>query len=294
MKILITGARGNFPTALIPRLIVSEHKLVLFDLEPMDAPEGSISIQADIRDAAALTHAMQGCDAVIHAVAYHGISAASRNEEDYYSVNVTGTHNVLRAMLLNGIRYLVYSSSEAVYGEGMRGQRVMHEEVACIPAHIYPLTKALGEEMCHFYSRTHGFHIAMLRYGCFVPADWKTAGIGRLTNWLDREDVAQANELALGAVVAEEFCCEPFLIHCAKPFTDDDWPELVTAPHSVIERYYPGAVDLLAYNGLFVPPIHTRYDISKAVSVLGYDPEHNFEQFLHDLRQADRKAQPAT
>src|SRR5687767_8048790 len=123
MKILITGARGNFPTALIPRLRLSDHELVLFDLEPMDNPEGCVSVQADIRDAAAVTAAMRGCDAVIHAVAYHADMIARRNLDDYYGVNVTGTHNVLRAMLLNDVRSLVFSSCESVYGAGMRGLR---------------------------------------------------------------------------------------------------------------------------------------------------------------------------
>src|SRR5437870_4829151 len=120
MRIMITGARGNFATALDKRL-APEHELVLYDLEPMSEPDKGINVQADIRDAAALTHAMRGCDAVIHTVAYHGNSAAFRNEEDFYSVNVTGTHNVLRAMLLNDVKNLVYSSTEAVYGDGMRG-----------------------------------------------------------------------------------------------------------------------------------------------------------------------------
>jgi len=294
MKILITGARGNFPMALIPRLATTDNSLVLFDQEPMSAPEGCVSIQGDIRDAALLTHAMQGCDAVIHAAAYHGDSAGSRNYEDYYSVNVTGTQNVLRAMLLNDVKAMVFSSSEVVYGDGMRHHLVMDERVPCIPNHIYPLTKVLGEEMCRFYARKHDFHVAMLRYGCFIPADWKVAGLGRLSNWLDREDVAAANELALGAVLAEEFHCEAFLIHCAKPFVDSDWPTLEEEPEKVIEYYYPGAVELLAAHHLLVPQVHMRFDIGKAVTVLGYDPQHNFEQFLERLRLDEHGNHPHT
>ncbi len=286
MKILITGARGSFPLSLIPLLLAEEYELVLYDLEPMNAPEHCVSIQGDIRDAALLTHAMQGCDAVIHAAAYHENHADLRNDEDYYSVNVTGTHNILRAMRLHAIPYLVFSSSDVVFGEGMRGVRVMDETVPSVPHSLYAHTKWLSEEMCRFYARTYEFHIAILRYGCFVAADWRTAGMGRLSNWLDREDVAQANELALGAVMAEEFTCETFLIHCAKPFTDEDWPDLEAKPDAVIERYYPGALELLAEHGLVVPRVHTRYDITKAVTQLGYDPQHNFDQFLAALRKA--------
>ena len=285
MKILITGARGNFATALDRRL-AAEHELVLYDLEPMGVPDKGVSIQGDIRDAGALTHAMRGCEAVIHSAAYHGNSAGSRNEDDFYGVNVTGTHNVLRAMLLNDVKYLVYSSADAVFGDGMRGRLVMDESVPCVPNDVYSMTKLLGEDMCRFYARKHGFKVALLRYGCFVTADWRTAGVGRLNNWLDRDDVAQANELALGAVIAEAFACETFLIHCQKPFVDEDWPELVEDPGAVIERYYPGAVELLAQHGLSVPLVHHRYDIRKAVTWLGYDPQHNFDQFLSALRRS--------
>src|SRR5690242_20379845 len=102
MRVMITGARGNFATAL-DKWLASDYELVLYDLEPMSQPERGTSIQADIRDAAALAHAMRGCDAVVHTAAYGANYAAFRNDDDYYSVNVTGTHNVLRAMLLNGI-----------------------------------------------------------------------------------------------------------------------------------------------------------------------------------------------
>lgn len=290
MRILITGAKGNFPSALIPRLEELGHQLVLLDLEPLPAEialSGNCTlIQADIRDAGAVTAAMAGCDAVIHAMAYHGDMAGRRNYDDYHGVNVTGTHNVLTAMLRLNIKTLVFSSSEVVYGAGMEGRRTMDESVPCIPTHIYPLTKVLNEEMCRFYAREHDFHIAMLRYGCFVPADWKVQGMGRLTNWLDREDVVQANELALNAVAQEQFGCEAFLIHCHKPFVEADWPQLENDAAPIIEKYYPGANELLREHKLTLPKIHTRFDISKAQRVLGYAPQHNFEQFLQRLRES--------
>ena len=106
MKILITGARGNFASALITPLIAEGHELVLLDLEPMNPPEECVAVQADIRDGAAVSHAMQGCDAVIHSVAYHNYSRDFRNYEDFYTVNVTGTHHILRSMLLHGVKAL--------------------------------------------------------------------------------------------------------------------------------------------------------------------------------------------
>ena len=285
MRILITGARGNFPTGMIRRLEASDHDLVLFDIEPLPS-ENHVSIQADVRDAGAVATAVKGCDAVIHAAALHGEMGTRRNYDDHYGVNVTGTHNLLLAMMRQGVENLVFSSSDAVYGSGMKGRRVMDENVPCIPNSIESLTKVLAEEMCMYYARQHKLRVAILRYGHFAPADWKTSGMGRLTNWLDREDVAQANELALGAVAAEEVKCEAFLIQCHKPFVDSDWPELAENPEPILESYWAGCGELLAHHNLRVPKIHTRYDISKAQSVLGYEPEHNFDQFLKRLKKA--------
>jgi nucleoside-diphosphate-sugar epimerase len=282
MRILITGAKGNFPSVLIPRLEAAGHELVLLDLEPMKSARGR-TVQADIRDAGAVTAAMAGCDAVVHAMAYHGDMSSRRNHDDYYHVNITGTQNVLQAMRRWKIKVLVFSSSEVVYGSGMRGRLTMDESVPCEPDWIYPLTKVLCEQMCGFYSRTEGMRVAMLLYGCFVPADWKVQGMGRLNNWLDREDVAQANHRALDALAAGKFECETFLIHCSKPFVEADWPALAQTPETVIERYWPGSVALLKRHGLQVGPIGRRFDISKARRLLGYEPEHNFEQFLARL-----------
>jgi len=260
------------------------HELVLLDIEPIpESPHKTV--QADIRDAGAVALAMTGCDAVIHAMAYHGNMFGSRNHDDFYGVNVTGTHNVIVAMMRLGIRSLVFSSSEVVYGKGMDGQRVMDESVPCIPVHKYALTKVLCEQMCEYYSRMEGLRIASLRYGCFVPADWKVQGVGRLSNWLDKDDVAQANVLALKAVHGGKIGFENYLIHCRKPFVDSDWPDLEKNPEVVLERYWPGCTALLKRHGLEIPPVTTRFDICKATHELGYSPRNNFDEFLSALQR---------
>jgi UDP-glucose 4-epimerase len=255
-------------------------------LEPMDAPEGSISIQGDVRDAGLVSYAVQGCDAVIHAAAYHSDALPKRSEGDFYDVNITGTHNVLRAMMLHGVKNLVFSSTDAVYGDGMRENHVMDEETPCIPNNFFGMTKRVCEEMCEFYARKCHIRTAILRYGSFVPTDRHIMGLGRLCQYMDREDVAQANLLALGAVASEEITCETFLIHSAKPFAPEDWPEMEYDPKEVVERYYPGTVELLAKHGLHVPRIPYLPVINKAIETLGYDPQHNFEQFLSELRRS--------
>ncbi|MDE2126895.1 MAG: NAD(P)-dependent oxidoreductase [Armatimonadetes bacterium] len=284
MKILITGAKGNLGSCVARRLNTGSNELVLMDAEPIEAVDNCTPVQADIRDAAAVSFAMTGCHAVVHAAGYDQRAMDHHNIDDFYHVNVTGTHNVLRCMLQHNTANLIYCSSEAVYGAGLRDCTVLTELCACVPSQVAGLTKHLAEEMCRYYSRRRAVRVAMLRFGPFSHGDWKNAGLARLANGLDREDAAQAVVLALGAVQDEAFGCQAFGIHALTPFTDEDWPELEVNPAAVLDRYYPGCTDILASHGLRVPHLHTRYDITRAVTLLGYDPEYNFEQFLRRLR----------
>jgi nucleoside-diphosphate-sugar epimerase len=109
--------------------------------------------------------------------------------------------------------------------------------------------------------------------------------MGRLNNWLDREDVAHSNLAALNTLTKSPFAYEEFLIHCAKPFVEADWPQLRENPEPVIDRYFPGSIELLAGHQLKVPKVWNRFDITKAQKMLGYQPQHNFEQFLNRLKQ---------
>ncbi|MBC7528967.1 MAG: NAD(P)-dependent oxidoreductase [Chthonomonadaceae bacterium] len=286
MKILITGARGNFAIALIPQLLATGHDLILYDLEPMLAPENCIAVQADIRDAGALTAAMRDCDAVIHAASYHADHLETRNADDYHTVNVNGTQNVLRAMVLNRVKALVYSSSDTVHGDAVRNYHTLDESVPCLPNSLDDLTFCIGEELCRYYARMHRIHTAILRYGNFRPMDWRREGVRLLSNGVDRQDVAQANELALGAVLNEDFLCESFLIRSVCPFALSDLAELELTPAEVVERYYPGATEILHQYELPVPRVLMLHDINKAIETLGYDPQHTFESFLNQLTLA--------
>lgn len=69
------------------------------------------SIQGDVRDADAVEKAASGCDAIIHGAARVGVTGSW---EDFRSVNVDGTKNLLRAAHLHGIKKFVYVSTPSV------------------------------------------------------------------------------------------------------------------------------------------------------------------------------------
>ncbi len=291
MKLLITGANGNFNQSLIPKLADAGHELVLLDLEPVEAA-GHAVVQADIRDAGAVTAAMRGCDGVLHAAGYHDNMARRRNDDDYFAVNVGGTHNVLTAMTRMGVRNLVYTSTVGVYGVFARPDspvRVIDESTPLDPPNIYYANKVMCETYCDFFAAERGLRVAKLRCSCFVPASWRQTGTHLLQSRVAREDVATAHRLAIEALAADRFACEAMNIHADTPFTPGDWPDLLERPADVLERYWPGSPAVLARYGLEPPAIRFQYDIRRAKRLIGYQPRYNFPDFLTRLQ-----AEPAS
>ena len=96
MNVLVTGGGGFIGMALIKRLNAEGHRVTSFSRReyPLHWALGIKSIQADIRNQEAIEEACKGRDIVFHLAAKVGIWG---KYDDYYSTNVTGTANVIRA-----------------------------------------------------------------------------------------------------------------------------------------------------------------------------------------------------
>ena len=114
MKIaLVTGGGGFVGKAIVKRLI--ERGIVCRVIGRHRYPEvaqlGAVCLQGDIRDYSFLRESFQGVDTVFHAAALAGIWG---KWQDYHSINVQGTENVLNACRAQGISRLVYTSTPSV------------------------------------------------------------------------------------------------------------------------------------------------------------------------------------
>lgn|GEM_PF-3667992 len=78
-----------------------------------------IAIEADIRDADALTRAVGDFapDAIIHFAGLKAVGESNDLSLLYYQTNVTGTMNLLAAMDAAGCKRIVFSSSATAYGD---------------------------------------------------------------------------------------------------------------------------------------------------------------------------------
>ncbi|MGE4291035.1 MAG: NAD-dependent epimerase/dehydratase family protein [Desulfovibrio sp.] len=139
-----------------------------------------------------LGEAMKGMDGVFHLAALWLLHCYDF-PRSAFEVNIGGTFNVLEAMLANGVKKLVYSSSASVYGDALT--EPMAEDHPYNNDNFYGATKIAGEAMCHAlyhrYKNTEkAFDYAGLRYmNVYGPRqDYQGTYIAVIMKILDRLD----------------------------------------------------------------------------------------------------------
>ncbi len=286
MRVLMTGAGGTLGTLLAPMLADAGHEPVLFDVRPLRTPYEYI--QGDVRRLEDVRAATRGVEYVIHLAAVLGIQAVTAR--DFYEINLTGTFNVWEAAAEAGVRGLVFSSTMSVYKPHDKPLRtdavtVVGEDTPARPQDIYGYTKAAGEEMCRLYGRSHSIPSIALRYGMFSPEPFFPYGIRLLYGGVDASDVARAVMASLDALSFRKVRWDVFNVESLVLFSEEDHPQLLRDPMSVLDRHYPGSTKLLRERGVEeLAPIYEYYPISHAADVLGFRPECNFERWLEELK----------
>lgn len=146
-KVLVAGGGGFVGLAVVKKLlseqveavVVGRHRYPEIDRLGVEFKRG------DIRDGHFLTRAARGCDAVFHVAAKAGIWG---RRQDYFSINLSGTEQVVRACRTNGIGILVYTSTPSVVFAnhdlaGVDEQTPYAKRFLCHYAH----SKALAEDL---------------------------------------------------------------------------------------------------------------------------------------------------
>lgn len=147
MKALVTGGGGFLGRYVVEALLAAGDEATV--LARGDYPElgalGARCVRADLTDAAAVSAAVAGHEAVFHVAAKTGIFGPYA---DYHAVNVDGTANVIAACRAHGVKRLVHTSSPSATFDGgdhrdVRGDLPLPERFLC----AYPKTKAEAERL---------------------------------------------------------------------------------------------------------------------------------------------------
>src|SRR5260221_8864776 len=177
MKILLTGAGGQIGHDLIGALVARGHEVVSTDLAPRPpshAHAGGESWQRlDVTDPAATVALFMELrpELVFHLAAI----LSARGEQDpqlAYSVNQTGTWNVLEAARRAKTKRLIFTSSIAVFGPPPSGPLPdpCPDDVALHPTTMYGATKVAGELLCAYYRSRYGIDCRGVRFPGLISA----------------------------------------------------------------------------------------------------------------------------
>jgi NAD+-dependent farnesol dehydrogenase len=109
MRVLITGATGYLGRALVSAFQASGHSTVAFSRHATASGVPGETFDGDVRDAATLARAADGCDALCHSAAL--VNVWRKRREDFDDVNVGGLRHALDAARAAGIGRLVCTSS---------------------------------------------------------------------------------------------------------------------------------------------------------------------------------------
>ncbi len=223
MRIVVTGGAGFIGSHVADALLQRGHEVVILDsFDPLVHVERPSYLDAraeviagDVRDAAVVSRALRGADALSHQAAIVGLGQGLEDAPRYAMVNDAGTAVVLRSARAAGVRRMVLASSMVVYGEGayvceacgpqralLRDERDLAagrfdpgcprcgsaleprpvEETAPLdPRSVYAATKVHQEHLAFIAMREGGPAVTALRYhnvyGPRMPRDTSYAGV---------------------------------------------------------------------------------------------------------------------
>ncbi|MEJ8801569.1 NAD-dependent epimerase/dehydratase family protein [Pontibacter sp. H249] len=155
-RVLITGGAGFIGSHLADELIKQGYSVRAFDnlseqVHGKDCirpeylnPEVELMI-GDVRNAEAVTRALEGVDYVFHLAAMVGVGQSMYEIREYTDVNNMGTAVLLEALIKNPVKKLVLASSMSIYGEGL--YQTPEGELASVPERGLEQLKAADWEL---------------------------------------------------------------------------------------------------------------------------------------------------
>ncbi len=110
-------------------------------------------------------------DAVIHFAGKSIVAESIKKPDYYYENNVVGTKNILELMKTCGIRFIVFSSSAAIFGNPTKN--IIDEDHQKKPINPYGANKLEIENMLEKFSSKYDIKFCSLRYFNAAGADVK-------------------------------------------------------------------------------------------------------------------------
>lgn len=191
-RVLITGAAGAIGSTLHQRLSGRYRLLRLADRRAVTLHRAAEeAVLCDITDMDTVAASMRDIDCVVHL-------AGIPREGPWDAIlptNIVGTYNVFEAARTQGVKRVIFASSNHVIGYHRAAQPV-GIDVPPRPDSRYGAAKVFGEALGRLYADKHGMSVASLRIGSFreQPEDAR-----QLATWISPRDMTELVRCAIEA-----------------------------------------------------------------------------------------------
>jgi UDP-glucose 4-epimerase len=168
VRIFVTGGAGYIGSICVEELLQHGHDVIVFDNlsegHRMAIDPRATFIQGDLNDSKSVSLAINTSrpDAVMHLAANALVSESMQNPYKYFHSNLCGGLNLLNAMIENGIRRLVFSSTCATFGTPDRVP--IEEDTPQNPINPYGESKLMFERILRWFDQIHALTFVALRY----------------------------------------------------------------------------------------------------------------------------------
>ena len=167
-KILVTGGAGYIGSHMARDLVEAGYAVLVFDNLSTGhkrlVPRGADFMKGDLRNREDIKKAFEkhSIDAVMHFAASIVVPESVAHPTDYYENNVLASIHLLKMMLRYKVKYLIFSSTAATYGEPKHIP--VNETDETVPTSPYGQSKLMFEKILHDTAVSHGLRYVSLRY----------------------------------------------------------------------------------------------------------------------------------
>ncbi|MCK9223352.1 MAG: UDP-glucose 4-epimerase GalE [Limnochordia bacterium] len=173
MRILVTGGAGYVGSHTARHLQEAGHFIVTYDnlYKGHEKAVTGTFIKGDLADQEHLSNVFRKYrfDAVMHFAAHSLVGESVKSPDKYFRNNILGGLNLLDMMAIHEVKYLVFSSTAAVYGEPK--EVPIPEDHPTIPTSPYGESKLFFEKILRRYDQAYGIKSIALRYFNAAGAD---------------------------------------------------------------------------------------------------------------------------
>ena len=168
MKVLVTGGAGYIGSVVVEKLLAEGHEIEILDnlsTGKREAVPDSVPLhEVDLLDRTGLFELLETLrpEAVMHLAAVAVVPESVADPGKYFLQNVSGSINLLDAMVTAGSGRIIFSSTAAVYGEPESLPIIETDRVK--PTNPYGESKLMVERMLPWYSEAHDIRFGVLRY----------------------------------------------------------------------------------------------------------------------------------